>query len=365
MSSAKALRFLRQVGALSLAFVSFAAFSYPTQSEAQTQHYKQTNLVSGKAGVAPVTDPHLRNPWGLSRSSSSVWWASDANAGLSTLYSGTGSIAPLVVTIPPANSSIKTGSPTGTVYNGSSGFQITPKNPATFLFVTLDGTISAWNSGTTAIIKVNDNGKSIYTGATIATEGGKTILYVADIKHAKVQTFSSSFAPVTLSATAFEDPELPSGYVPFNVQNIGGNIYVAYAEQNSSKTFVNFGAGLGRVSVFSPLGNFLFRLAPGSYFDAPWGLVEAPGDFGIYSHDILVGEFGSGQIEAFDPATGAEKGSLVDTAGAILVIPGLWALSPGNGSGAGSATALYFTAENDIGLFGTLTAVENVAGNDQ
>ncbi len=364
MRIARTSIFLRPIGVTSFTIALFAALSNPQQSAAQVEHYVHKYLVSAKAGVAGVTDPHLLNPWGLSRASTGAWWVADANSGLSTLYDGTGAIQSLVVKIPPASAASKTGSPTGTVYNGGTGFQLTAGNPADFLFVTLDGTVSGWNGGASAIIKVNNNGKSIYTGATIGNIGATYQLYVADIKQGKVQVFSSSFAPVSEPSTAFVDPEIPAGYTPFNVQNIGGNIYVAFALQNSSKTFVDFGAGLGYVSVFSPSGVFLHRLAHGSYLDAPWGLVQASGDFGIYSHDILVGEFGSGQIQVFDPVTGAEKGTLVDSGGAAIVIPGLWALSFGNGNGAGSATVLYFTAENDEGLFGTLTPKENIAGND-
>ena len=274
------------------------------------------------------------------------------------------------MTIPPAKSTTKTGSPTGTVYNGGTGFQLTTGKPALFLFVTLDGTISGWNSGTKAVIKVNEKGKSIYTGATIATNtvpdaGVESFLYVADVEQAKVQVFNSSFVSVTEPAGAFVDPDIPAGYTPFNVQNIGGNIFVAFAEQNSAKDFVNFGAGLGYVSIFTPGGTFLHRLKTGSYFNAPWGLALASGDFGIYSHDILVGQFGNGEIRAFDPDTFTEKGALLDSKGSAIAISGLWALSFGNGNGAGSATALYFTASDDEGLFGTITPVENVQGNDQ
>jgi uncharacterized protein (TIGR03118 family) len=351
------------MGILSLTALSLAALSSQQQAAAQTQHFTQTNLVSPKTGGAAVTDPHLMNPWGLSRSSTSPWWVADAGTGLSTLYTGTGSIVDLVVTVPPANSKIKVGSPTGTVYNGGTGFQLTPNKPATFLFVTEDGTISGWNSGTSAVIKVNENGKSVYTGATIANIGAESFLYVADVKQAKVQLFTSSFAPVTETSTAFKDPEIPPGYAPFNVQNIGGNIYVAFGLQNSAKDFVDFGSSLGWVAIFSPQGAFLGRLEHGAHLNAPWGLVQASGDFGIYSHDILVGQFGTGQIVVFDPITGAEKGLLVDSKGADIAIGGLWALSFGNGSGAGSATALYFTAAE--GLLGTLTPVENIQGNDQ
>jgi uncharacterized protein (TIGR03118 family) len=367
MRIARTSTFLKPIGVSSFTIALLAAFSNPQQSAAQVEHYTHKYLVSATSGVATFHDAELKNPWGLSRNSSNAWWVADANSGLSTLYDGNGVKQSLVVTIPGANAGPvygTTSSPTGTVFNGGTGFDLTPGNPAFFLFVTLDGTVSGWNGGPSAVIKVNENGNSIYTGATIANVGPKYQLYVADIKQGKVQVFSSGFAPVAQSSTAFVDPEIPAGYAPFNVQNIGGNIYVAFAQQNSFKDFVNAGAGLGYVSVFSPSGVLLHRLAHGSYFNAPWGLVQASGDFGIYSHDILVGEFGSGEIQVFDPITGTEKGTLMNSGGANIVIPGLWALSFGNGAGAGSATVLYFTAENEEGTFGTLTPVENIAGND-
>src|SRR6266568_5680973 len=138
----------------------------------QVQHYKQTNLVSDTPGVAAVTDPNLVNPWGLSRSSGSPWWVSDNGTGLATLYTGTGSIVPLVVAIPPSSAGGGSGTPTGQIFNGSQDFQIAPGKPALFLFVTEDGTLSGWNPGvnaTTAVIKVNTHSASVFKGMAVAT----------------------------------------------------------------------------------------------------------------------------------------------------------------------------------------------------
>jgi uncharacterized protein (TIGR03118 family) len=161
---------------------------------------------------------------------------------------------------------------------------------------------------------------------------------------------------------------LPHGFAPFNVQNIGGNLYVAFAKQDSAKHDEVDGTGLGYVDVFSPRGRLLHRLEPGPWFNAPWGLTLASSDFGAYSHDVLVGQFGSGQILAFDPVTGKFRGALVGADDKTIHVDGLWALAFGNGASAGPATTLYFTAGPDNesnGLFGSFTAVENAQGNDQ
>ncbi len=314
-------------------------------TSAVAQHYKQTSLVSDLPGFS--LDTNLVNPWGLSRSSGSPWWVSDNGTGLSTLYDGTGKTVPLVVTIPPADASSPTGTPTGTMFNGSTGFAIAPSKPAIFLFVTEDGTISGWNPGvdpTHAVIKVNEHSRSVFKGATIANAnlpGGPTsLLYVADFRKGRVRVYDTNFHQLHVDEEAFEDDRLPWGYAPFNIQNIGGNLYVAFAKQDDAKHDEVDGAGLGYVDVFSPKGRLLHRLEHGDWFNAPWGLALASGDFGIYSHDVLVGQFGSGQILAFDSVTGKFKGALVDASNQPIVNDGLWGISFGNGAGAGQRTPL-------------------------
>ncbi len=340
-----------------------------------TQHYTQTNLVADLPGIAAVTDPNLVNPWGLARSSGSPWWISDNGPGLSTLYNGAGKISSLVVTIPPADSNSTTGTPTGAVYNGGTGFDVAPGKPGVFLFVTEDGTISGWNptvNATQAVIMVNEKERSVFKGATIATvdlpSGGPTsFLYVADFRKGRVQVYDTNFKNVRME-DGFEDEDIPAGYAPFNIQNIGGNLYVSYAQQDAAKHDEVDGAGLGYVNVYSPTGRLLHHLQHGSWFNAPWGLAEAPSDFGSFSHCILVGQFGSGEILAFDAVTGRFEGALQNASNQPITIDGLWGLSFGNGGNAGSATALYFSAgsnhEQD-GLFGMISAVENIQGNDQ
>ena len=358
------------------AFGLVAVFTVSNLCAQTVQHYTQTNLVSSTSGVAANTDPNLINPWGLSRSSGGPWWVSDNGTGLSTLYSGTGSTIPLVVTIPgAAKGSI--GSPTGTVYNGTQDFQIAPGKPAAFLFATEDGTISGWNpavSAKAAVIAVNTKAASVFKGLTMATVTDKytgvtaNFLYAADFRRGRVKVYDTNFAEVYEMEERFEIDDLPKGYAPFNVQNIGGNIYVTFAIRGSGGLNEVDGAGLGYVAAFSSTGKLLTVLDHGTYLNAPWGLAQAPSDFGAYSHDILVGQFGSGEIVAFNPLTGHLDGILMNAANQPIQISGLWGLAFGNGASSGSATALYFAAGSNGeqgGLLGSLVAVENTYGNDR
>jgi len=342
------------------------------------QQYTQVNLVSNQTGVAAVTDPNLANAWGLSRSSSSDWWVSDNSTGLSTLYSGTtGAIGPLVVAIPPADpKTSSTGTPTGTIFNGTTDFAIAAGKTALFLFATEDGTISGWNPGVDpahAIIVVNEGQKSVFKGLTMAQaalHGGplENYIYAANFRKGEVSVYNSRFQHNWEAEENFARFRTPRGYAPFNVQNIGGNIYVAFARQDAEKHDEVDGAGLGFVVVFRPDGWPIQMLERGDWFNAPWGMTVAPSDFGAYSHDVLVGNFGSGQILAFDPVTGKYHGKLRDAKNNAIQIPGLWGISFGSGTPAGgSATSLFFGAGPDQeanGLFGSLTAIQNTAGND-
>lgn len=359
-----------------LSIASLGLFSFATLLAAQ-QHYKQTNLVSDIPGMAAATDPNLVNPWGMSRSSGSPWWISDNGTGFSTLYTGAGAAVSLVVTVPSgdANSS-PTGTPTGQVYNGTTDFQLSAGNPARFIFVTEDGTISGWNpavNGTMAMIKVNTHSSSVFKGVALATSmtssgGTANFLYVADFRKARVDVYDSNFHRVSMHDDDFRDEALPEGYAPFNVQNIGGDLYVAFAQQDSQKHDEVDGPGLGYVDVFSTAGRLLHRLQHGKWLNGPWGMTQAPTDFGIYSHDVLVGQFGSGQIAAYDPVTGRFKGLLNDAANNPIAIDGLWDIAFASGGTSGPATTLFFSAglnDEADGLFGTITAVENALGGDQ
>jgi uncharacterized protein (TIGR03118 family) len=353
------------------------------------QHYTQTNLVSDILGVAPTHDPNLVNPWGLSRSSTSPWWVSDNNSGDSTLYTGTGQIIPIngngIVTIPPPkNAPAGTiAAPTGTVFNGSADFVLPAPNgkPAVFIFATEDGTISGWNGGPSAFRAVdnNDNGSAngaVYKGLTSAINNGKRFLYVTNFRAGRVEVYDTNFKYVKLDDEAFDpghdgdhDGEddhnhdgdrVPRGFAPFNIQNIGGSLFVTYAKQDAARHDDVPGDGNGYVEIFTPAGKHIGHLEHGSWFNSPWGVAWTPRDFGRFSNTILVGNFRSGWIAAFNGFTYKFIGFVKNPDDSLLTIDGLWSLTFGNGGTAGPSTTLFFTAGPDNethGLFGTLTPV--------
>jgi len=400
---------------MSLRFTAGAALTLIMGAASFAQHYTQTNLVSNASGVAPVTDPQLINPWGLSRSSSSPWWISDNGTGLSTLYNGAGAKQALIVTIPPAdpnNKNTPTGTPTGTIANGSpTDFLLAPGKPSLFLFSTIDGTIAGWNPtvalavgaappSTHAVTVVKTSDGSSYTGLTSAFIGGQRFLYAANFTKGRVDVYDNAFHLVDLSKqhfnedsadrdrghsaeNSFVDEKLPRSYVPFNVQAIGNNIVVTYVLHEDGSRFETDGPGLGFVDIYTSTGQLLQRLEHGDWLNAPWGVALAPLDFGRFSHDLLIGQFAgggdtqsSGFIAAYDLATGKFDGLLQDASGKPLAINGIWALSPGNltptnnDAAAAPAAEMYFTAgpnHGSGGLFGYLTAVaaELTEGNSQ
>jgi len=318
--------------------------------------------------MAAATDPHLVNPWGLSVSATGPWWVADNGTGLSTLYNGIGTVQALVVTVPNVSGVTDPSAPTGTVFNGTpTDFLVAPGKPSRFLFSTEGGTIAGWNSGTTAVQMVNKSGTAVYKGLALAQIAGVNHLYAANFMAGTVDVFDRTFAPVTLSAWAFHDPHLPHGYAPFNVQNIGGSVYVTYAKKEAGSIDELQGPGRGFVSVFASDGTFQKRLQHGAWFNAPWGVAVAPANFGPFSNMILVGQFGSGRIAAFDPVNGKFHGFLRDDHHRPIKIDGLWAIAFGNGANAGPLNTLYFAAGIDDeahGLFGTLTAVADPVDSD-
>ena len=354
------------------------------------QHYNQTNLVSNAPGVAPVTDPKLINPWGMSRGSGSPWWISDNGTGFSTLYNGDGAKQKLVVTIPAVVPG-KQGTPTGTIFNGSpTDFLIAPGAHAVFLFSTIDGTIAGWNPGVApnkAVTVVKTKNGSVYTGLTSAFVDNKLYLYAANFGKGRVDIYDSTFHQVHFgnehTEARFEDDRLPPDFVPFNVQAIGNDIVVTYALHEEGSPFETDGPGLGYVDIYTSDGRLLVRLEHGDWLNAPWGVALAPLDFGRFSHDLLIGQFAgggntesSGWIAAYDLTTGHFDGLLEDANGKPIAINGIWAISPGNASpgnydaASSPAAELYFTAgpnHSSGGLLGYLTAVSTdlIKGNDQ
>ncbi|HEY7388038.1 MAG TPA: TIGR03118 family protein [Bryobacteraceae bacterium] len=300
------------------------------------------DLISDTPGVAAVTDPNLVNPWGIALSATSPFWVSNTGSGTATVYNGSGAILPLVVTIPAAASGAK-GTPTGQVFNNTSSFLLANGNKASFIFSTEDGTISAWNGGSAASIQVNNSSSgAVYYGLAIGTNSaGGAQLYAPNFASGKIEIYSGTWAPTTASS-GFADPAVPAGYAPFNIWPLAGKLYVAYAKQGPLSAVA--GAGQGYVSVFDFDGNLVKHLISGAPLNAPWGMAIAPSTFGAFAGDLLVGNFGDGTINAFDPNTGASLGTLEDTSGNPLVFPGLWALVFGNGGTGGDRNTLYVTA---------------------
>jgi uncharacterized protein (TIGR03118 family) len=283
----------------------------------------------------------------------------------------------LVVTIPNAPSQPAPGSPTGVMFNGSStDFLLAPGKPALFLWVTEDGTVQGWNPGvkpTTAVIEVdnsqvpNATNGAVYKGATIAEIEGKKFILAANFRSGRVNVFDTDFEQETISEEKFEDDHIPRGFAPFNVQGYGPNIYVTYARQNAVKHDPVSGAGLGFVDIFSSRGRLLQRLEHGDWFNAPWGVVLTPADFGEFSHTLLVGNFRGGTVAAFNPVSGHFLGNVLKPNGSTLNIDGLWSLGFGNGGMSGPGNTLFFTAGPDNetnGLFGTLTPIASELAED-
>jgi uncharacterized protein (TIGR03118 family) len=337
--------------------------------------YLPINLVSNQAGVARLQDTNLVNAWGLAISpNGGAFWVADNGADVATLYSGdvNGSAVhtvPLVVSIP-------NGAPTGQVFNANSNdFIVNDGNGnsghAVFIFASESGTISGWSPAvpppapsTSAQIGVTIDG-AVFKGLALANNGGANFLYATDFHNNAIDVFDNTFTQVTPAGT-FSDPNLPAGYAPFGIQNIGGTLYVSYALQDAAAHDDVKGPGHGFIDAYDTDGNLLRRVASQGTLNSPWGMVQAPANFGHFSNDLLVGNFGDGRINAFDPDSGAFLGQLQLGARTPVHIPGLWGLAFGNGISAGNTNTLYFTAGPDDesnGLFGKIVAVNNV--NDQ
>jgi uncharacterized protein (TIGR03118 family) len=314
--------------------------------------FVQTNLVSDIPGLAAHLDPNLKNPWGISSSATSPFWVSDQVTGKATLYNGSGAPQALVVTIPGGN-------PTGQVFNPTSDFVLPVGGKALFLFATLDGTIAGWNggSGTTAQIVATTPGAE-YTGLALAENGAGNFLYAANDGGAKINVFNGTFGAATL-AGSFTDPTLPAGFTPYNIQNLGGTLYVTYEHE---------GVGGGVVDAFDTDGNFLRRIAangPGGPLEAPWGLALAPATFFPFGGALLVGNEDDGHISAFNPTTGDFLGQLLGGSGNPIANTGLWGLRFGNGGNGGDPDTLYFAAginDEENGLFGSISPAPGPAG---
>lgn len=273
--------------------------------------YLQHNLVSDVPGIADFVDPDLTNPWGIAVSSTSPLWISNNHSGTAKIYDTSGKPSTLVVSVR-APGSTAPSSPTGQVFNSTTAFVLPGGKSALFLFATEEGTISGWYNGidnNEAAIMVNHSGShAIYKGLAIATSDSRgPLLLAADFRGGSVEAYDGQFAPVSLSGT-FKDPALPTGYAPFNIYIAANTVYVAYAKQDGEAEDDEPGEGNGYISTFDLEGRFQQRLISQGKLNSPWGMVIAPASFGDFGSSLLVGNFGDGTINAYDPQTGAVRG---------------------------------------------------------
>jgi len=340
---------------LAAALVTTALFA--TAANAQSTAYTQTNLISDGAVPAANTNTSLVNPWGLSIGTD--FWIDTAGTGLSLVTSATG--APSFNVSIPAASGTGQGSPTGTIFNADDTvFTIPNSTSALFLFATLDGTIAAWNSSTPQAVTVVNNSANhaSYTDIVADTNSTGTFLLAANFASGKVDIFDKNFNAATLPGS-FSDPGLPAGYAPFGIHNIGGNIYVTYAQVNSETGHETVGAGLGYVDVFDNNGNLISEAIAQGSLNAPWGMALAPSGFGPFAGDLLVGNFGDGTINAYDPTAFTFKGTLEDSTGTPITNVGLWEIVFGtsNTGGTGDPNTLYMAAGLNGGKDGVVAAI--------
>jgi len=338
-----------------LLIVTLALFGVlaATSSAAEPNAYVVSNLASNVPGLADNTNPDVVNAWGLDASATSPWWIADNGTDLASVLTASGTALSLRPTVP--------GGPTGLVANTTTSSFVVGGVRASFLFSGEDGVIRGWSAATGVQVGADRSASgAIYKGLAISASPDR--LFAADFHNARVDVFDGSFSLVSAPG-AFTDPDLPAGYAPFGIQNVGGAIFVTYAKQDADQEDEIAGQGLGIVDVFDTAGAFLGRVATHGQLNAPWGIAQAPADFGRFSGDLLIGNFGDGEITAFGQDSEGDwglRGQLRGTDGSRIAIDGLWALQFGHGAANnGPTTTLFFTAgpnDEEDGLFGSVTA---------
>ena len=376
MQALSKLRMIRLSVAVTTCLCSALASAIAAPGNVGT--YLVHNLVSDLPDTADFQDKNLVNPWGIAASATGPFWIGNNGTSTSTVYSTNGTPSSLVVTVP--TPTLPTGGAvSGVISNATTFFNVTSggktKN-ASFIFCTEDGTISGWSptvNATAAIIAVDQSASgAVFKGCVAGGTAAAPLLYVTDFHNGVVDVFDGSFHPV-VSGTAFLDPLIPAGFAPFGISNFAGNIYVTYAKQDDDKHDDVAGAGNGFVDEFDGSGTFLKRLITRGALNSPWGMAMAPATFGQFGGALLVGNFGGGLINAFDPASGNLLGTLQDNTGNNIPIPGLWGLYFGNGGKGGDSATLYFTAgmpgpygetPESHGLFGSIQAIPSFISAD-
>jgi uncharacterized protein (TIGR03118 family) len=339
---------------------------------AQAQ-FKQNDLVSDIPGLAKATDAMLKNPWGVSFANGSPVWISDQGTQTSPLFSVTGSTGvskqPLfTVNIPPMGAS----GPTGQVANAMGmGFDVGHGGngaSANFIFANLNGSVAAWNGGlvngvstqTQAFTQTSVAGAS-FTG--LAINKANTELFAANTNGAGgIDVFNNAFQQIIEPLGAFATPTAAAGLVPFNVTDLGGNVFVTYAPSGHTAQTMATG-GEGAVAEFTESG-VLEKAFTNDALASPWGVAIAPMSFGKFGGDLLVANFSfakgvSNVINAFNPVTDALVGSIDVNPGANNTPGGLWSIVFGGSVMDGNPNTLFFTdginSEKD-GLFGSIVA---------
>jgi uncharacterized protein (TIGR03118 family) len=337
--------------------------------------FRQVNLVSNIPGVAPLTDPDLVNAWGLAASPGTdqkpgtPLWVSDNGTDKTTLFVGATptSVAQLLVV------NVTAGAPTGQTFNpDSTGFIIHDaaghSGSALFIFASENGAIDGWNQvvgatgpgpSTVTETAINNGANAVYKGLTIGrASNGNTYLYATNFRSGRVEVYDSNFKPVQLQGGLFTDPAIPAGYAPFGIQELAGKLYVTYAKQDAALHDDVAGQGHGFVDVFTNDGAFVRRLVSRGQLNAPWGLALAPAGFGGLGGALLVGNFGDGHINAYNPGTGSYLGELRGPDGHPIVIDGLWGLMFGNGNAAKTDELVFSAGPNGEtnGLLGKIVA---------
>jgi len=373
--------------AMCVAIASAVSGDDGKQAGKERNRYVVTNLTSDLQGIAPNTDAVLQNAWGVAFTpGASPFWIADNATGCSTLYDGSGvpqPATPLRVKLPLPGGTVPStackpvdpknppnpapAAPTGLVWNPTMTFLVpNTSSPATFIWDTEDGTISAWTGGLNppdqAVLAVDKSPHAVYKGLAFGTNPHGIFLFATNFRAGTIDVFAANGSQGFRSATSaeidgdFTDPDIPAGFAPFGIQNINGDLFVTYAMQDATMHDDVAGPGNGFVDVFDTGGHLLRRFASRGALNSPWGVARASFAFGRFSGDVLVGNFGDGQINAFD-SDGKHVGTLKDGDGKPIVIDGLWTLTLGGGRNSSSDT-LYFTAgpngETD-GLFGTIT----------
>ena len=329
--------------------------------------YVATNLVSdvntsSNPYSSAHTDANLVNAWGIAFNPQGFVWVADNATSMSTLYDGSGVPQSLVVAIPAGTAG--PAKPTGIVFSASQDFQVSQGGVAgasRFVFAGEAGTIAGWapNVNLTNAITVFDGATAgkIYKGLALGSVAGAGRLFAPDFHNGAIDVFDANFAPIAV-AGGFVDATLPAGYAPFGIQVIGSLVYVAYAKQDAAKEDEEAGAGLGIVNTFDLSGNLVKRLIPaGGKLNAPWGMAMAPANFGVFSNALLVGNFGDGRINAYDPTSGASLGTLSTPAGTPIAIDGLWGIAFGNGINGQPVNTLFFAAgpvDETHGVYGRI-----------